>query len=517
MQRDDAATSTVQHVAGSTDATPVVANKHDLATQLSASSRGDGGIISQLTSNPFFTAGFGLAGLGALAAFGQRGLRRAAGLLRQRLLVDVEINIKDESYPWFLNWMTQHEKGQLSNASVPGTFANAPRLSFTQRALQRLTPRMRHLAAETFKAELPNGAVQTRTTLIPGPGQHFINYNGVIIHVNRQRDSNRTELLQSGSRPFETTTLTTLYRDRFVFESIFLEANKLAMQAVEGKTVMYVARAFAWEPFGDPRKKRPLDSVVLDRGIKERIVADIQEFIGSHQWYTDRGVPYRRGYLLYGPPGTGKSSFIQALAGHLDYGIAIINLSERGLTDDKLNHLLTKIPPRTLVLLEDVDAAYNNRKKVEVDGYAGANVTFSGLLNGLDGVASAEERILFLTTNHIERLDEALIRPGRVDLPIRLGNATTYQISTLWDRFYGDMREDSLIASQKKDKLLGRLVEAGILSDLKDDTESTTSTAALQGLFLFNKDNPDGAIAMAWQLAPVDRVSEASLAATQNT
>lgn len=503
MQSDDAAAATsAQHASPSrpTNDDAAIGGKPDLAKQLSASAgnTGDGGIISQLTSNPFFTAGFGLAGLGAIAAFGQRGLRRAAGLLRQRLLVDVEISIKDESYSWFLYWMTQHEKQQLlsrqSGAPSPSTL--------TERFLQRVTPRMRHLSVETSKVELPNGAITTHTTLIPGPGQHFLRYNGAFIHVNRQREANRTEMLQSGSRPFETTVLTTLYRDRFVFQSIFREANDLAMRAVEGKTVIYTARGVTWERFGNPRQKRPLDSVILEKGVKERIVADIQDFIASHKWYADRGVPYRRGYLLYGPPGTGKSSFIQALAGHLDYGIAIINLSERGLTDDRLNHLLTIIPQRTLVLLEDVDAAYNNRRqKVESDGYAGANVTFSGLLNALDGVASAEERILFLTTNHIERLDEALVRPGRVDMTVRLGSATAYQISALWDRFYGDA-DDKDQAAHKKAAFMNRLVEGGVLTGLDDRVVSSTSTAALQGLFLYNKGNPNGAIEMAWQLSP---------------
>jgi chaperone BCS1 len=275
------------------------------------------------------------------------------------------------------------------------------------------------------------------------------------------------------------------------------------MKAIEGKTVIYNARGVTWEKFGKPRQKRPLDSVILEKGVKERIVADIKDFIGSAKWYADRGVPYRRGYLLYGPPGTGKSSFIQALAGHLDYGIAIMNLSERGLTDDRLNHLLTLVPQRTLVLLEDVDAAYNNRRqKVEADGYAGANVTFSGLLNALDGVASAEERILFLTTNHIELLDEALVRPGRVDMTVRLGNATAYQISALWDRFYGDPSETDEAAKVKKDLFMKRLVECGVLASLEDRTVSSTSTAALQGLFLYNKGNPERAIEMAWQLSP---------------
>lgn len=63
--------------------------------------------------------------------------------------------------------------------------------------------------------------------------------------------------------------------------------------------------------------------------------------ISSLSWV---GIPYRRGYLLHGPPGCGKSSFITALAGDLQLGICVLNLSERGLTDDRLNHLLALAP-----------------------------------------------------------------------------------------------------------------------------------------------------------------------------
>jgi chaperone BCS1 len=245
-------------------------------------------------------------------------------------------------------------------------------------------------------------------------------------------------------------------------------------------------------------------------------VADVRDFLASAQWYYDRGIPYRRGYLLYGPPGTGKSSFIQALAGELDYDIAILNLSERGLTDDRLNHLLTIIPARTLVLLEDVDAAFaNRRRQTDADGYQGANVTFSGLLNALDGVASSEERILFLTTNHVERLDEALVRPGRVDLTVRLDEATRYQVERLWDRFYGDL-EDS--ASYRK-SFCRKLSSLGVIDTDKGQLPSRgTSTAALQGLFLDNKGNMEGAIQSAGRLVTpisasdaIDRFEESTL------
>lgn len=74
------------------------------------------------------------------------------------------------------------------------------------------------------------------------------------------------------------------------------------------------------------------------------------------------GIPYRRGYLLHGPPGCGKSSYITALAGELERGICVLNLSERGLTDDRLNHLLAVAPQQTIILLEDIDAAFTSRE-----------------------------------------------------------------------------------------------------------------------------------------------------------
>jgi chaperone BCS1 len=179
------------------------------------------------------------------------------------------------------------------------------------------------------------------------------------------------------------------------------------------------------------------------------------------------------------------------LAGELDYDIAVLNVSERGMTDDKLNHLLTKVPPRTFVLLEDADAAFINRRTVDADGYSGPTVTFSGLLNALDGVASAEERILFLTTNHVDRLDEALTRPGRVDVSVKLGHATQYQIEKLWDRFYSEFDVDG----SGKVRFVETVRRLGLVDRI--------STAALQGLFLHNKDSLEGAILAVGDLACV--------------
>ena len=439
----------------------------------------------------------GLAGFGAILAVGQKGLRHSASLVKRRLLVDLEINVKDESYPWFLHWMTVHQRGQLShfNRSVTTNSQDPRKLGIMDSLLHRFTSRMHHLSIDTEKIQHPNGAIQTQFYFNPGPGRHLLRYKNAILMVNRTREVKSVDL--NTGRPWETVTLTTLYSQRHIFEDLFTEAEKLAQQSTEGKTIVYEARTISWEQFGEPRRKRPLESVILDKGVTERIVSDVKGFLGSGKWYYDRGIPYRRGYLLHGPPGSGKSSFIQALAGELDYNIATLNLSTRGLTDDRLNHLLTIIPPRTLVLLEDADAAFGNRRaQTDADGYQGANVTFSGLLNALDGVASAEERVLFMTTNHVERLDSALVRPGRVDMIVRIGEVTRWQADKFWDRFYGELDQQGLF----KARFLARLEQLGLIESA-DGTRKypgrSTSASALQGLFLYNKGDMNGAIAMA--------------------
>ncbi|CAI6340334.1 unnamed protein product [Periconia digitata] len=438
------------------------------------SSEGLSAYFAQLTGNPFFTAGFGLAALATAARVGQKALTHGASLVRRRMLVDLEITRHDHAYPWLLLWMTNFHRTQAT-AQAPSKATG-----LVESLISRINPRLHHLQVSTAQSQT-GPAHAAHFSFVPGHGKHIMRYGNAFIFVDRQRDK---AFDMATGVPFETITLTTLYSQRGVFENIFADAHKMHQQRQEGKTVMYNAMGADWQPFGEAKRKRPLNSVILERGVKERIVEDVQAFLAARTWYLDRGIPYRRGYLLYGPPGTGKSSFIQALAGHLDFNIAILNVSQRGLHDDRLSHLLTKIPPRTIVLLEDVDVAFANRRKQDSDGYSGATVTFSGLLNALDGVASAEERIVFLTTNFVERLDEALIRPGRVDMTVRLGEASEYQMEQLWDRFYAEFDE----SGEGKKRFLAKVHELGLVD--------AVSTAALQGLFLYNKDDVEGAIKM---------------------
>ncbi|KAI9349685.1 P-loop containing nucleoside triphosphate hydrolase protein [Obelidium mucronatum] len=308
--------------------------------------------------------------------------------------------------------------------------------------------------------------------------------------VERTRDRAIADL-QTG-RPFETVVVTALARDKGVLLDILEDAKNAALAEEEGKTVVYTSYGPEWRPFGAPRRRRAIESVVLDDGLSDHLVKDVQAFLENGSWYHERGIPYRRGYLLYGPPGSGKTSFIQALAGHLDYNICVMNLSERGMTDDRLAHLLTNAPPRSLILLEDIDAAFTKRDLSAQEGFQ-SMVTFSGLLNALDGVAASEERLVFMTTNHISRLDPALIRPGRADVRIKIDNASESQTRAMFLRFYPG-----------KTDLAEKFVEA--VKPISG--QERCSPASLQGHFVLYRDSPEEAVKHAKLLLVPPRVDQ---------
>ncbi|CAZ80307.1 unnamed protein product [Tuber melanosporum] len=457
-------------------------------------SGGDGGLVGQLSSNPLFTGGVGIILLTAAAQLARKSLTSLSTHLRNQMLVTLEIPSTDKSYDWFLHWMSQNSSSSSSPRSTSKSLLEW---------MTTFRPAPRHLAVETKYIRHASGGISTDFTLLPGTGRHLLNFRGNFLRVNRERDAKRVDL-QRGT-PWELITITTLFASRSVFPALLQEARDLAVKLEEGKTIIYTSWSTEWKPFGRPRRKRPLSSVVLKPGLSQELLTDVKSFLNSARWYYDRGIPYRRGYLLYGPPGTGKSSFVQALAGELDYGICLLNLSERGLTDDRLNHLLSNMPERSIALLEDVDAAFGRGRAVtEEDGYRGANVTFSGLLNALDGVASSEERIVVMTTNYPERLDEALVRPGRVDVKAEIGYAGREEVEVMWERFYGGESVDGVVGEEElarrgklREVFVERLEAAGAF-----EGRWGVSAASLQGLFVYFKGKPERAVENVGSLVP---------------
>ncbi|KAG8231074.1 hypothetical protein J437_LFUL010700 [Ladona fulva] len=438
--------------------------------------------VASLSDNPYFGAGFGLFGIGAGAAILRRGLQVSLIFFRRHFMMTMEVPCRDKSYQWLLQWITT--KGARKT---------------------------QHLSVETSMQQKDTGHVYAKYDFIPSIGTHFFRYGKTWIKVERTREQHTLDLHMGV--PWETVTLTAFGRNKQMYFDILEEARKMAMIQQEGKTIMYTAMGAEWRPFGHPRKRRPIESVVLDEGVGERILSDVREFIENPSWYSNRGIPYRRGYLLYGPPGCGKSSFINALAGELGFGICVLNLSERGLSDDRLAHLLSVAPLPSVILLEDIDAAFTSRVESTQTkaAYEGLNrVTFSGLLNCLDGVASTEARILFMTTNYLERLDPALIRPGRVDVKEYIGQCSKYQLERMYLRFYhwnqilGNAVQEMIPPSDKEGasakeeyERLRKQIEQARMEAEKDAAKFAdavlafnkgVSPAQIQGYFMFHKE-----------------------------
>ena len=169
----------------------------------------------------------------------------------------------------------------------------------------------------------------------------------------------------------------------------------------------------------------------------DKLINDARTFLNSSKWYTERGIPYRRGYLLHGPPGCGKTSFTQVLAGALKLDMCMLSLSNASLDDAKLCQNFRDAPENAIILLEDVDAVFVDRDvQKKGKGSGGTGVSFSGLLNAIDGVASQEGRLFFMTTNYPEKLDSALVRPGRCDVKEELRRASRSQMQQIFVRFF---------------------------------------------------------------------------------
>lgn len=181
----------------------------------------------------------------------------------------------------------------------------------------------------------------------------------------------------------------------------------------------------------DELPPRDLGSVILPDGQLERIVADVGRWLDAEAEYARRCVPWHRAHLYEGPPGTGKTSVARAVASH--HGMDVWYLPLGDLKNDaELLRVASRIGPRSMLLLEDVDVFHAATQRDDSDGH----VTLSGLLNTLDGIATPHGLLTVLTTNNPSVLDDAVIRPGRVDLVEHFGLADADQVERLICRWY---------------------------------------------------------------------------------
>jgi len=284
-----------------------------------------------------------------------------------------------------------------------------------------------------------------RTALIPAPGTHWFWYAGRPFQVWFSRTENTRE--RTGKR-VETLTFRTIGRKQAVLRGFVDDIVRCHTKRMGVQSWLYTYND-GWE-YSENYTPRLLESVVLEPDEKERLVRDIRVFRNAKQRYLQLGVPYHRGYLLYGPPGTGKTSLVSALAAHFGFSVYCLNLTE--FNDRSLTHAVSQIPRSSILLFEDIDCMKGGQARISDQSAAvqsepkrkeaNNGVTLSGLLNVLDGFFAPTGVLFMMTTNHIEALDPALLRPGRIDYQLYLGKASDAQKVELYRRFFPKASEE---------------------------------------------------------------------------
>ncbi|KAF5454436.1 hypothetical protein F2P56_024102 [Juglans regia] len=187
------------------------------------------------------------------------------------------------------------------------------------------------------------------------------------------------------------------------------------------------------------------DTLAMDTDVKNFILKDLKRFVRRKEYYKKVGKAWKRGYLLYGPPGTGKSSLIAAMANYLKFDIYDLELTELQCNSE-LRRLLITMANRSILVVEDIDCSIEFRDRMADQSSKQSlretderQVTLSGLLNFIDGLWSScgDERIIVFTTNHKEKLDQALLRPGRMDVHIHMSYCTPCGFRLLASNYLG--------------------------------------------------------------------------------
>ncbi|KXJ86133.1 P-loop containing nucleoside triphosphate hydrolase protein [Microdochium bolleyi] len=305
----------------------------------------------------------------------------------------------------------------------------------------------------------------------------------------------------------EELTISCLGRSVEPIQNLIEVAREFADRQTQYFVIIYGRDRYgmSWQP----KSRKPirlLDTVHFDDDVKKDLLNDIRKYLDprTQRRYESRSMPYRRGYLFYGPPGTGKSSLSTALAG--EFGLDLYEVKVPSVASDTdLEQMFQEVPPRCIVLLEDIDAVWVDRTSRSRSpdrisehssgsgsrsGQHRSNCTLSGLLNVLDGVGSQEGRIVIMTTNKPEALDAALVRPGRVDMKVFLGNISPRSAEQMFVRMFSadEMAHDGAVIDMVKIRELAQQFARAVPDDILTPSQ-------LQGYFQLHLDSAEDAAA----------------------
>jgi len=295
---------------------------------------------------------------------------------------------------------------------------------------------------ESSESERSSRTVPTVDVLINDATDHWLTIGGYRVKVSISKPDNAGSAGESRRRRMDWATMTFSSRSHEGQQAVIARVREIRAKVAERKpSLKMIAPWGGWRHQTDV-PERSLDSVILPTDQKTRIRGDLERFLADEGRYARLGMPYHRGYMLHGPPGTGKTSLVKALS--QEFGLDLWYAPLGDLNDEiSLMSVISEVGARSILLLEDIDSVrISNDRATQDGGSSKSTVTTSSLLNALDGVATPHGLITVMTTNHFDKLDPALTRPGRMDLVEFIDTPSRDMVGEMFRHFYGSVPDD---------------------------------------------------------------------------
>lgn len=289
---------------------------------------------------------------------------------------------------------------------------------------------------------VPHGMGDVHDETLPTHLSGWATYQGVRVRITQSEVSEKqTSPDRIGLNKPEELRFHFLTRNYDVVSSFMGELRSRVQAENYTQTTIYGVRWGCWNPIGK-RTPRPTETLFYPGQLHTHILEDFRRWESSADKYARRGRVHKRGYLLYGVPGTGKTQLALWLAGQTQRNVSLMVSND--ISDAEFLNLVSSLPRRSILLLEDVDTVLGNdrpavkgKRKNQEEPSERKGLSLGFLLNVLDGVLSTEGQVIVMTTNHPEKLDPALIRPGRTDYRVEIPTLDKPSLEAMYTSYFG--------------------------------------------------------------------------------